>query len=547
MGERDPLMHAIPEIIAGVRGAENGSVQIFKRATTLYATIYPDFEGSSSSVPVAALTLDANGARVAFVNELVDVLVYASTGALLKQFGAGCAAPDVEVRSLSFTGTNYTGGAAAPGLPSSVQAIFDAVLASFGSTDWMVDWGAGPVPIYFAMSAIGGMFFNVKNLTYGAAGDGVTDDFASIQAAINAAVGGGIVFFPPGTYRTTQAFTVGAKVSLMGCGPAASVLQIDHATADLLTYGNASGTDWQFIRSMKLAAKQANTGSHVKVNANVILRLTLDECVVGDANTNGKGIDGAVGTGAIIKMQGGTIQVGGAAANHIYCSAAYPMCFGTRFVPPATFNSSYVIATHGGTFVGCCFENVSIGAGTFDVLDLDATAPSRGAFVIGCDIANPTAGTCVALRTTTADCLFESANRIGGLCANILVTGNAGTANTQGAVMGSRQSKREFIASDAGIGINCRAYGISCVSRTSNANQTLTLQSPPFVGAEFTLEYVNNNVGGIGTVTLSGSTPKGLASFAINATSVSYYFLRAVDSGSNTYWALVGSQVNQTI
>src|SRR5882672_9899684 len=128
MGERDPLMHAIPEIIAGVRGAENGTVQIFQRATTNWATIYPDFEGSSSSIPAPAtfLSLDANGARVAFVNQLVDVLVYTSTGALLKQFGAGSSAPDIEVRSTSFTGHAYVSGAAAPGNPTTLQAVLDA-------------------------------------------------------------------------------------------------------------------------------------------------------------------------------------------------------------------------------------------------------------------------------------------------------------------------------------------------------------------------------------------------------------------------------------
>lgn len=44
--------------------------------------------------------------------------------------------------------------------------------------------------------------FNVKR--YGATGDGVTDDREAIQDAINAAGAvGGIVFFPPGTYKVT--------------------------------------------------------------------------------------------------------------------------------------------------------------------------------------------------------------------------------------------------------------------------------------------------------------------------------------------------------
>jgi hypothetical protein len=69
---------------------------------------------------------------------------------------------------------------------------------------------------------------NVK--TYGAVGDGVTDDTNAIEAGIVAAVAiangagtsaGAGVLFPPGTYRTTRPireFNVDSKVFLIGCG-----------------------------------------------------------------------------------------------------------------------------------------------------------------------------------------------------------------------------------------------------------------------------------------------------------------------------------------
>jgi parallel beta-helix repeat protein len=60
--------------------------------------------------------------------------------------------------------------------------------------------------------------YNVRD--YGATGDGVTDDRASIQEAIDAAsaAGGGIVFFQAGTYLIEAQLTVPSFVTLRGVG-----------------------------------------------------------------------------------------------------------------------------------------------------------------------------------------------------------------------------------------------------------------------------------------------------------------------------------------
>lgn len=59
-------------------------------------------------------------------------------------------------------------------------------------------------------------FISVKD--YGAVGDGVTDDTAAIQAAVNAAIGGlGKVYFPAGTYYVSSGITLVPGGNRSGC------------------------------------------------------------------------------------------------------------------------------------------------------------------------------------------------------------------------------------------------------------------------------------------------------------------------------------------
>jgi hypothetical protein len=90
--------------------------------------------------------------------------------------------------------------------------------------------------------------YNVK--WAGAKGDGVTDDTLSIQTAINnvSANGGGVVFFPPGTYivrpSNTSWIQVPSNITLRGCG-AASVLRIPNNLGDWnMLFTQPGGQAW---------------------------------------------------------------------------------------------------------------------------------------------------------------------------------------------------------------------------------------------------------------------------------------------------------------
>ena len=75
------------------------------------------------------------------------------------------------------------------------------------------------MPTGLLVQQIGLLVYNV--VTYGATGNGVTNDYAAIQAAITACglAGGGIVFFPVGTYLINSTLIVNYdNVHLMGTG-----------------------------------------------------------------------------------------------------------------------------------------------------------------------------------------------------------------------------------------------------------------------------------------------------------------------------------------
>jgi hypothetical protein len=60
-------------------------------------------------------------------------------------------------------------------------------------------------------------YYNVKD--YGARGDGIADDHDAIASAINTIPAtGGVLYFPPGIYRTNKGFILVHPVTVLGCG-----------------------------------------------------------------------------------------------------------------------------------------------------------------------------------------------------------------------------------------------------------------------------------------------------------------------------------------
>lgn len=107
------------------------------------------------------------------------------------------------------------------------------------------DWYAAHPPTYVTETP-GGLVVNVQDAAYGAKGDGETDDTAAIQDAIDATAGGGVCYFPPGTYlvrSSNPSILVGSsKVTFAGAGAGVSVIQVaaDSQATRVLNLSNRS-------------------------------------------------------------------------------------------------------------------------------------------------------------------------------------------------------------------------------------------------------------------------------------------------------------------
>lgn len=85
-------------------------------------------------------------------------------------------------------------------------------------------------------------FVSVTDEEFGAVGDGVTDDTAAIQAAIDAQGTGKMVWFPKGTYKITSGLLVASKTDMTLAGEhGAKLLFTDGAYNGIYFSGNNSG------------------------------------------------------------------------------------------------------------------------------------------------------------------------------------------------------------------------------------------------------------------------------------------------------------------
>lgn len=238
--------------------APSGSWAIQQHGVASPGTAYSDWECQTVKTDRA---LNSSGRTTFYVSESVDVIVYNSSSVAVDAFTEGVRGELVGVNSPSWTGT-LPNGSQGLGGDLSLTEMIAAMRASFGANDGYVR-ETGQASDQLLKDALANIrsanfpYFNVKSAPYNATGNGVTDDSSAIQSAVTAcaAAGGGVVYFPRGTYLCSTGITItNSRVSVLGDG-AASIVQ----------YTGVSGT--KAFTFTGIGFQASNSISQIKVYA----------------------------------------------------------------------------------------------------------------------------------------------------------------------------------------------------------------------------------------------------------------------------------------
>ncbi len=408
-------------LAAGVKGAESGTATFVLRGTASSAAsfLYNDFERTAQP-GTNIITLDANGAAEVYCSVYCDVILKNSAGTTLRTVTVGNSSSLVEVRSTSFRGDDYDGSPSnTAGQPITLTSVLNLWATSAGTTDFKVLFGGVATNLQTALAGFSGLFVNVKDPTYGAVGDGVTNDTTAIAAAITAAAGG-IVFFPAGTYVVDQIVIATANINLLGYG---ATLALTGGGASLFSFSDNTQSATKRITGFRFTASgSAAQFIDTEDNQNIL----IEGCRFETANITGRAIRirDVSGSKTRIKIVSCDFVLSSGTSNAIrstfVAGVAEVVIDACSFLIPASFTGT-VLQGPDFNVSNCVFDAALVTSGVYrhiDAEDQNTAGVYRGT-VTGCRfIDGGSTGFVFKLTTLGTTCSFsEDGNTFVGFTA----------------------------------------------------------------------------------------------------------------------------------
>jgi hypothetical protein len=519
---------------AGIVGAENGTLRVLQRGTGTRAAMYSTFTGEQA-LPANDVVLDSHGRALVYVNGLVDVTAYDADGSEVTSFTHGRAAPLTEVRSASFTGTNYETGIQAAGEPTTLQAVLDAIRSSFGAntTDWKVLFDGSAQNLFTVLSTLSLYYYNVKN--YGAAGDGATNDTTAIQAAIAAAnaAGGGTVFFPAGVYIIDSALDLLDDVALLGSDMEST--EIRQTGNDSLMDCEAANTRAAEIRGLHFNRTYVAAGHDLIYFKD--MNLSFVSCGFQSASATGDLIHGDSTSGECdVSLMGCRFFVDPA-----YSSCIEALTTNIRVLVNGCFiNNTGATLNHPnmkfyrGTVSNNYFYNANLTNGSVGQVWIGQYCSAFGNQASYCGGTLPSAVPFLTLGATGSLNYAEAGN----ICSSqqrLIDVLTVSAATQQITMVASRDAAfLEVEDNGAAVTLDVESYGVVTLKKTATQAVTITMNSMP-PGCRATVIVWNNHAAGSGNLAWSANVLNTSTwSVAANSFQVLQFVSVAVN-GSN-YW-----------
>ena len=342
--------------------AASAKCRFYQPATLTPVTVYADTQAAGAITP--PLILSAGGTGTAYTQQPTRLIIKdaTDTNTLFDGNVNTTRAESDYIQSAAING----------GTETRLQTVLDAWSTAFGGSAglWKFKQASNATERNMT-SVIADLGISVKS--FGAVGNGVTDDTAAMQATITyvQSLGGGVVVIPGGTFLTSAELSVSASdVAIIGAGTV-TIIKQTNATANGITFRGPSGLSTNIVSDLVVQHATSSTGNAIevigsntlyvdRVNSNGTFRVALKSA--GVAFVNSSQLSGDFANAAAAGFSGADLR----ASNSIFAGYTGALVSSASFRSTnSTFSAAtgHALTSTSGTLIQLGTGNVYSGGG----------------------------------------------------------------------------------------------------------------------------------------------------------------------------------------